>query len=511
MRLLEPSFGAGDFVLPAVRRLMESWRASKPHPPALLGLSNAILAVELDGSAFRQTKASVESVLKEEGLEPGEASELADRWLVQGDFLLSPLDGEFDFVAGNPPYVRPELIPSSLLKAYRSRYSTMFDRADLYVPFIERSLSLLANGGSLGFICSDRWIKNRYGGPLRGLVARSFRLKYYVDMAGAPAFHSDVAAYASVFIISREPTGPARVSRRPEINGRELSALARTLTERSAPAPGGPVSEVRGAFRGNEPWLLDSGGKAALIRRLEGFFPLLEQTGCRVGIGVATGADKAFIGDYETMDVEPSRKLPLATTMDIASGEVRWGGLAVLNPFLDSGELANLREFPRMARWLEARKAVILGRNVARKSPKSWYRTVDRIWPALASRRKLLIPDIKCEAHVVYEHGFLYPSHNLYYVTSEEWDLAALQAVLMSSVSRLFVSAYSTRIRGGSLRFQAQYLRRIRIPCWDDVPSALRQALSKAAVSRDLTDCDLAAFELYRISASELESLKETS
>jgi hypothetical protein len=35
------------------------------------------------------------------------------------------------------------------------------DRADLYDPFIERSLRLLTDSGRLGFICADRWMKNR--------------------------------------------------------------------------------------------------------------------------------------------------------------------------------------------------------------------------------------------------------------------------------------------------------------------------------------------------------------
>jgi methylase of polypeptide subunit release factors len=50
----------------------------------------------------------------------------------------------FNFVVGNPPYVRQELIPDALMAEYRARYKTVYDRADLYVPFIEHSLNLLA-------------------------------------------------------------------------------------------------------------------------------------------------------------------------------------------------------------------------------------------------------------------------------------------------------------------------------------------------------------------------------
>jgi hypothetical protein len=226
-----------------------------------------------------------------------------------------------------------------------------------------------------------------------------------------------------------------------------------------------------------------------------------------VGIGVATGADKAFIGDYETLDVEEERKLRLVTTKDILSGEVRWCGQGVINPFADGGGLVDLDDYPRLRRYLEARREVIAGRHCAQKTPANWYRTIDRITPSLASKPKLLIPDIKGEAHIVFEEGVLYPHHNLYYITSEEWDLRALQAVMLSSVTRLFMATYSTKMRGGFLRFQAQYLRRIRIPRWADVTPVLRARLAEAAVKRDLQACDCAVFDLFGLGPEEQSAL----
>jgi hypothetical protein len=244
-----------------------------------------------------------------------------------------------------------------------------------------------------------------------------------------------------------------------------------------------------------------------LLRRLEVKFPLLEEAGCKVGIGVATGADKAFIGKMDALDVEPSRKLPLATTKDIASGEVCWLGLGVINPFEDDGKLADLAHYPKLRAYLERHRAAIAGRHVAKKTPANWYRTIDRITPALAARPKLLIPDIKGSAHVVYESGGLYPHHNLYYVESSEWDLRALQAVLLSGVARQFVAAYSTTMRGGYLRFQAQYLRRIRLPEWHTVSQTMRERLASAATNLDLNQCNKAAAELYGLTPDEAAML----
>lgn len=506
-RLLEPSSGGGDFLLPIVGRLLTAWRAAKDSGAVLDDLGDSIRAVELHRETFSATRAAVVSLLKREGLNAKTASALADRWLSQGDFLLAPLDGQFDFVVGNPPYVRQEMIPAPLLAEYRSRYQTMYDRADIYIPFIERSLSMLAPGGSLGFICADRWMKNRYGGPLRNLVAEQFHLKIYVDMVDTPAFLSEVIAYPAITVISRETPGATRIAHRPAIDRANLAALAGSLRATALPREAGTVRELAQVTNGSEPWLLESSDQMALIRHLERQFPALEEIGCKVGIGVATGADKAFIGDYDALDVEPDRKLPLVTTKDIMSGEVQWRGQGVINPFLDGGGLVDLRDYPRLNRYLKARREVIAGRHCAQKAPANWYRTIDRITPVLASRPKLLIPDIKGEAHIVFEEGKLYPHHNLYYVTSDEWDLRALQAVLLSAVTRLFVTTYSTKMRGGFLRFQAQYLRRIRVPRWADVSESLRVELADAAIKRDLQACNRAVFRLYGLSYEERSAL----
>lgn len=505
-RLLEPSFGDGDFLLPAIERLLLAWRAAgRPDPLASLG--DAVRGVELHRASMARTAVSVLDRLTQEGLSDEAAEALTDRWLVQGDFLLSELDGRFDVVVGNPPYVRQELIPDALMAEYRARYQTIFDRADIYVPFIERSLTLLAEGGQCGFICSDRWMKNRYGGPLRALVARGFHLKTYVDMVNTPAFRADVVAYPAITVIAREKAAGTRIAHRPAIDRATLGALTAQITGERVPDPTSGVRELHGITAGAEPWILESSDQLALVRRLEAEFPLIEDAGCKVGIGVATGADKAFIGPYDELDVEPSRKLPLVMTRDIDSGEVAWRGFGVINPFADDGRLVELAAFPKLRRYLEARRDQIARRHVAQKAPANWYRTIDRIYPAIAARPKLLIPDIKGEAHVVYEGGKLYPHHNLYYITSDVWNVRALEAVLLSGIARLFVAIYSTQMRGGYLRFQAQYLRRIRLPEWSKVTPSLQRELIDAAERGDIAACNRAVFKLYGLSEAERAAL----
>lgn len=500
-RLLEPSAGGGDFLLRAVGRLMIAYQKAAPAGSVVANLRNAIRAVELHIETLDATRLLIVKLLHDHGVSTRDASTLADSWMIQGDFLLTDLPFDFTHVVGNPPYIRQEMIPQILIDEYRRRFATIFDRADIYIPFIERSLQHLAPGGALTFICADRWMKNRYGGPLRRLVAEKFHLRAYVDMVDTPAFHSDVIAYPGIFVIGRDSAGETRIAHRPGIGTKELSRLARAMT---AAAPKSPaVHSLHVVGKGDEPWMIDNFEELALVRRLEGEHPTLEEAGCKVGIGVATGADQAFIGLMDELDVEPERKLPLVMTRDIVSGDVKWRGYGVINPFLDDGKLASFKQFPKFARYLEARRDVIAGRHVAQKAPANWYRTIDRIYPAIVKKPKLLIPDIKGAAHIVYDEGRYYPHHNLYFITSEEWDLRALQALLQSGIGRLFVAAYSTKMRGGYLRFQAQYLRRIRVPSWSSVKPAMRKRLIAAAESNDIARCSEAAVALYQLSEVE--------
>src|SRR5690606_5806083 len=138
------------------------------------------------------------------------------------------------------------------------------------------------------------------------------------------------------------------------------------------------VVEMAGVGNGAQPWILHQPDRLALVRRLEEALPTREGAGCKVGIGVATGNDAAYIGPMDTLDVEPSRKLPLVRTQDLRGGTVSWQGMGVLNPFEDDGRVVDLARYPRFAAYLERHSAKIKARNVAQRNPSRWFRTIDR-------------------------------------------------------------------------------------------------------------------------------------
>lgn len=141
-------------------------------------------------------------------------------------------------------------------------------------------------------------------------------------------------------------------------------------------------------------------------------------------------------------------------------------------------------------------------RNTAKKTASDrWHKTIDRVQLPLLSRPKLYVADIKDQLSPALDEGKTYPHHNLYWITSEKWDLRVLGGLLMSAVGEFFIHCYGVRMRGGYLRFQAQYLRRIRVPSPASIPVALQADLRRAFDSQDRDLATRAALAAYNVAA----------
>jgi hypothetical protein len=147
--------------------------------------------------------------------------------------------------------------------------------------------------------------------------------------------------------------------------------------------------------------------------------------------------------------------------------------------------------------YLEDNGERLRARHVARRRPAQWYRTIDRVDPNLLGRSKLVLPDLKAAAHPVLDDGNYYPHHNLYFIVSDTWDLEVLGGLLLSDVANLFVGAYCVRMRGGTYRFQAQYLRRIRVPDPGSISQKSARSLAQAFQSRDRERATATAGDVY--------------
>ncbi len=487
--LLEPSCGDGAFLLEVIDRLVAAvGLATTPIDWNDTRFDAALRAVDISLANVLSARVQAQGWLTDRGCGEDRASRLADTWIVQSDFLLSEFEGRFDFVVGNPPYVRIEHLPRRVLSAYRARFETTKDRADLYVAFFEQGLQLLNERGVLAFICANRFTKNSYGKSLRAHIAQHYHVRHYVNLEHTQPFIGDVSAYPAIFTLDRAKGQPTKSATIDSLDSEVIDRLRGELL--SSDGVPSMVSVFEDWYPGGAPWISTSRKSQQHHSALADSHPTLEESapGTKVGIGVATGADRVFVLPAFDPSIEADRQIPLAMAAGISPEMVTWKGHYLLNPFAatDDGSLVSLSSHPGFAAYLRQHEEVLRARHVGQRNPNGWYRTIDRVWPRLQSEPKLLIPDIQAGGVIGYDSAEFYPHHNLYWITSTTWPLLALQTLLRSSMVTEQVRAHSVQMRGGSLRYQAQTLRRVRVPQLTRLSHDLLARLADAASSREL-------------------------
>jgi adenine-specific DNA-methyltransferase len=500
--VVEPSCGVGAFLVPIVERLIESCGR---HDRPLTDIANSLRAFDLLPGNAEIARKAVAKGLSDAGMTADEAHQVSLACVRCDDFLLA-FDGteSADFVLGNPPYIRLEDVPPARSKAYRRACLTMRGRSDVFVGFIEIGLRMLRPDGVLGFIVADRWMHNQYGSDLRQLVAAEFAVETVISMHDVDAFEERVSAYPAVTLIRRTPQrGAVVVSTSKRFDERSAPRLRNWIQRGRAELsmPGVTAARLTTWFDHDTSWPSGNPANFAVLADLERRFPALEDrtTSTRVGIGVASGADAVYLTDDPDI-VEPDRLLPLLMTRDVADGKPDWSGTYLVNPW-SSGKLVELRDYPRLGAYLNARSREVRGRHVAQTNPQRWYRTIDRVEPGLLETPKLVIPELKAFIQPVLDPGTTYPHHGLYFVTSDAWDLEVLGGLLLSDIAELFVSMYCVKMRGGCYRFQAQYLRRIRVPRPESIDRRSRRELTGAFEDRDRDRAGAIARRLYGLDA----------
>lgn len=501
---VEPSCGAGAFLVPMVERLIESCQR---HERDLDEIGRALRAFDLLPANVELAQKALTKALIDADVPPARASAIAGECVQCDDFLLRTHGEDVDFVIGNPPYIRLEDVPKARSAAYRRACLTMRGRSDIFVGFIETGLRLLKRDGALGFIVADRWMHNQYGRDLRDFISSGYSVENVLAMHDVDAFEEQVSAYPAITVIRRSEQSTAVVAKATrDFDETTAPAFSKWATSRSRSKSTKTITAVKLPrwFESSTSWPSGNPANLALLADLESRFPPLEdpRTGTRVGIGVATGADSVYLTSNPDL-IEPERLLPMLMTRDTTTGVAHWSGTYLVNPW-EEGKLVSLDDYPRMKCYLESWNGEVRGRHVARKNPERWYRTIDRVEPGLLERDKLVIPDLKAFIHPVLDRGETYPHHSFYVVTSDTWDLEVLGGLLLSDIAELFVAMYCVRMRGGCYRFQAQYLRRVRVPELASLAADEESSLRRAFATRDREAASVIARRVYGVASGSL-------
>lgn len=440
--ILEPSCGEGEFVIEIAKRLQASsmrftFNAGK-------AFRHNVQAYDIDPNKIEMCRRRVMNL----GFTQVENIQVAD-------FLKADVK-QTDMVVGNPPYVRYENIPADILEYCKKNFFTFHYRSDIYIPFFEKSLSLLKDGGTHCFICSNRWLKNEYGKRLRQYISNSFQLRLLINLEQAEAFQEDVLAYPAITIITART--PQNVFEYAECNNvDDLQSIHSTLK----PVPQG--ADWTSTF-------IEGCANSSLMS--------IEEQGFKIGIGVATGADAVFISDRLPDKIESDLLLPAINARDLKGDKLQWNGKFLFNPYKENGDLIDLDKYPKASEYLNANRDKLINRHIVTKTPARWYRTIDRITPSLRFKPKILLPDMSGNTFVFIDEGCFYPLHNIYYITGNSvQELRVLAAQLMSDFARRQLSSVTNKMNGGFPRWQSQHLRKLRLLDVKSIPPKETQSL----------------------------------
>ncbi len=500
MRVLEPGCGKGAFVIQLVEKMLP-----EVNDWSDIRLDNYLTACDISESNIESAMEFTRIMLMEAGCPDARSEFLVRKWFICGDFLLLDFNFEFDIVIGNPPYIRFDGLSLEQQKEYKSRFTTFTERCDIYVPFFEKALSLLSKKGIFSFICSNRFTKNSYGKRLRAFIADRYRVALYLNMEHARPFDENVSAYPAVYVIDRC------------IGGKTLAATIDDASEHtllSCLASKGSLSEFDSWYHGEEPWISTDSRHRESTEKIFKTYPVVEKSarGTKIGIGVASGADEIYVDANRKSTLEPECLLPLVMADDIRDGVIKWNNHYILNPYddVDDRMMRDLSKYPKTSLYFEANSLKLKARYCAKKHHDFWYRTLDRISYQVLKSPKILLPDIQCGGNVALDEvGFFYPHHNVYWITSMEWNLRALCVILRSSFVTEQIRSVSQEMRGGFIRYQASNLRKIHIPSYCSLEVQDVKQLVSLYGEQDVAKIDEAVNRIVQKTASKQKKALE--
>lgn len=410
--------------------------------------------------------------------------------------------GGFSIVIGNPPWVRPHAMPQGERLWLRQEFPSMRHaawragaaragagagfaaQADLAVAFVERSVQLLAPGGTLGLLVPAKLWRTLSGGGIRRTLLHDTDVIGLHDWSDAPALF-DAATYPSLIVARRrhheESTSPATPGARIAITRR------RTITF-PVNVPTLPLGGDPGA-----PWILLPPHARNAFDALLGAGPALANSPLgRPLLGVKCGCNAAFL--VHAVEHHDDG----ATVTSLAATPPRQGVIerTLLRPALRGETIGRAREPrptsadnepdasetrivwthgpdgtplrvlpPATTRWLSHWRPRLQARRDARERQPWW--TLHRTESARFDGPRVVWADMgkRLRSQVLVAGDPTVPLNSCYVVRPPSLDDAfALHALLSSTIVAAWLDPIAEPARGGFRRFLGWTVAALPIP-----------------------------------------------
>ena len=497
LKILDPACGSGAFLNQALGYLLDEHAFIDEGTRTLMGgsvlglydvkkgiLENNLYGVDINAEAVEIAKLS----LWLRTVEPGRRLDrLADRIKVGNSLIDAPevaedafvweeafpevfAQGGFDVVIGNPPYVRQELLTAEMKSYFKTTYQTYHNSADLYIPFVEKGIRLLRKGGKFSFIFPNKWLKAKYGKPLRKWL-KTQSIDEIIDFGDLQIFDGATTYPVIMTATARPEAGSSFDFLRLETL--DFGDLGRYVSQHRTTIPIADLDD--------EGWQLVSRDvKRVLDTATAESVPLGEYTGGEILYGIKTGLTEAFVIDAETFheiirqDPRSGERLkPFVVGKDIQRYETPTvdkylvlfpkGFTSEASGFTDEAEAWQwIRQtYPAIAEWLEpfadkARKRYDKGDFWWELRACDYYDAFEK--PKIMYLVFQVKPAFLMDTHQTYSNNatYIYPKEDYF-----------LLGILNSKMGWFLIAHTCTEIQNG-YQLIYDYFRKVPIPAGTD-------------------------------------------
>src|SRR3989338_6746992 len=151
-----------------------------------------IYFADISAEYIEKTKQNLQKLLK---------NEIKNYNAITDDFCFHNFNKKFDFVIGNPPYVRIQNLNGRKEQLQKNYITASSGSIDLYFCFFEQALKLLNKNGKIAFITPNSYFHSAAGKNLRNLMLP--HLTKIVNFDHFQVF-KDVTAYTAITFLQKE-------------------------------------------------------------------------------------------------------------------------------------------------------------------------------------------------------------------------------------------------------------------------------------------------------------------
>jgi type I restriction-modification system DNA methylase subunit len=401
---------------------------------------------------------------------------------------------KFDFVVGNPPYVRVQMLEERVRKSLSENYESAFGNFDLYIVFIERGLDWLKLNGKFGYIISDQFTNREYGKKLRKFILKNSEIISIIDFARTKVF-KDVTNYPAI-MICRKKTPSKNIFKFISVKEEKPDLIKEVFfhfNEKEYSDRFLDIFEVDQGILNEKPWQFSLKKEDILMKKLGNNKKFLGNVS-NILYGILSGKDPLYLGkisnervgiaDYKTKtdkaQVETELLKRILKGQDVRRWKVGWSGYFLLTPHINDDKFTPISEehmkktysnaYQLFKKNEEEIKSRLMYGQTAEQRTGVWYSIIYYDYAKYYKEQKILTPALTNKNNFCLDNEgyfFVGGTAGVYGIVPKSGvDIKYLLGILNSKVSEYYLKKICPIKQGGYFQYSTKFMERlpIRLP-----------------------------------------------